>query len=43
MEYGDQRDPAMRAHLEKISPVNNVERIKVPMLIVQGETTRAYR
>lgn len=37
MEYGDERDPTMRAHLEKISPVNNVERIKVPMLIVQGE------
>ena len=36
-EYGDERDPAMRAHLEKISPVNNVERIKVPMFIVQGE------
>jgi dipeptidyl aminopeptidase/acylaminoacyl peptidase len=36
-EYGDERDPEMRAHLEKISPVNNVEKIKVPMFIVQGE------
>ncbi|MEM9208150.1 MAG: alpha/beta fold hydrolase [Pseudomonadota bacterium] len=36
-EYGDERDPAMRAHLEKISPVNNVEQITVPMFIVQGE------
>ena len=36
-EYGDERDPAMRAHLEKISPVNNVDRINVPMFIVQGE------
>ncbi|MEO1202165.1 MAG: alpha/beta fold hydrolase, partial [Pseudomonadota bacterium] len=37
VEYGDERDPEMRAHLEKISPVNNVDRIKVPMFIVQGE------
>jgi len=37
VEYGDERDPEMRAHLEKISPVNNVEKIKVPMFIVQGE------
>ncbi len=36
-EYGDERDPAMRAHLERISPLNNVEKIHVPMLIVQGE------
>ena len=37
VEYGDERDPAMRAHLEKISPLNNVEKITIPMLIVQGE------
>ena len=37
VEYGDERDPAMRAHLEKISPLNNVERIAVPMLVVQGQ------
>ena len=37
VEYGDERDPAMRAHLEKISPLNNVEHIRVPMFIVQGE------
>jgi len=37
VEYGDERDPAMRAHLEKISPVNNVERIDLPLFIVQGE------
>ena len=37
VEYGDERDPAMRAHLEKISPLNNVEKIAIPMLIVQGE------
>ncbi len=36
-EYGDERDPAMRAYLEKISPLNNIEKISVPMFIVQGE------
>ena len=37
VEYGDERDPAMRAHLESIAPVNHVEKIRHPMLIVQGE------
>jgi len=36
-EYGDERDPAMRAHLENISPLNNVDRIELPMLVVQGQ------
>ena len=36
-EYGDERDPEMRAHLEKISPLNNVEKIDVPMFVVQGQ------
>jgi dipeptidyl aminopeptidase/acylaminoacyl peptidase len=37
VEYGDERDPRMRAHLEAISPLNNVERITVPMFVVQGQ------
>lgn len=37
VEYGDERDPKMRAHLEKISPNNNVEKINIPMFVVQGE------
>ena len=37
VEYGDERDPAMREHLQQISPMNNVEKIKIPMFIVQGE------
>ncbi|WP_395373466.1 S9 family peptidase [Marinicella sp. W31] len=37
VEYGDERDPKMRAHLEKISPLNNVDKIKVPMFVVQGQ------
>jgi len=36
-EYGDERDPAMRAHLENISPLNNVDKISVPLFIVQGQ------
>ncbi len=37
IEYGDERDPEMRAFLVRISPLNNVDRIKVPLLIVQGQ------
>ena len=37
VEYGDERDPVMRAHLEKISPLNNVEKIRVPLFVVQGQ------
>lgn len=36
-EYGDERDPKMRAHLEAISPSNQVDKIAVPMFVVQGE------
>jgi len=35
-EYGDERDPAMRALLTKISPVTNAGRIKAPLFVVQG-------
>lgn len=35
-EYGDERDPEMRACLERISPRNNVGKISKPILIVQG-------
>lgn len=36
VEYGDERDPKMRAHLEKISPLNNVSNIKIPLMVVTG-------
>ncbi len=36
VEYGDERDPEMRAVFERISPLNNAERIRIPMFIVQG-------
>ena len=37
VEYGDERDPAMRAHLEKISPLTNAQRIGKPLFVVQGK------
>ncbi|NOX51548.1 MAG: S9 family peptidase [Gammaproteobacteria bacterium] len=36
VEYGDERDPSMRAFLEKISPLNHVEKMTTPILISQG-------
>jgi len=36
-EYGDERDPEMRAFLESISPLNHVDKINVPLLVVQGQ------
>ncbi|HMB70002.1 MAG TPA: alpha/beta fold hydrolase [bacterium] len=36
VEYGDERDPEMRALLEKISPTNNVDKINAPLLVIQG-------
>jgi len=35
-EYGDERDPKMRAFLQSISPLNRVSKIARPMLIGQG-------
>jgi dipeptidyl aminopeptidase/acylaminoacyl peptidase len=35
-EYGDERDPRMREHFERISPLTNAAKIKKPMLIIQG-------
>ena len=37
VEYGDERDPAMREHLLKISPANNAHKIKKPLFVVQGK------
>ena len=35
-EYGDERDPSMRAFLQRISPLNRAETIRKPLLVVQG-------
>ncbi len=37
VEYGDERDPDMRAFLERISPLTNAEKIQKPMFVVQGK------
>jgi dipeptidyl aminopeptidase/acylaminoacyl peptidase len=36
VEYGDERDPEMRAFLEEISPLNRMDRVTKPMLVAQG-------
>jgi len=37
VEYGDERDPKIREFLEKIAPMNNIERIKKPMFVIAGK------
>jgi len=36
VEYGDERDPAMREFLLGISPMNHAQKISKPLFIVQG-------
>ena len=35
-EYGDERDPEMRAFLESIAPLHQADQIAAPLLIAQG-------
>lgn len=35
-EYGDERDPKMKEIFEKISPLNNAEKIKAALLVIHG-------
>jgi dipeptidyl aminopeptidase/acylaminoacyl peptidase len=37
VEYGDEREPEMRAFLERIAPVNNADKLKKPLFVVQGK------
>ena len=37
VEYGDERNPKMREFLEKIAPMNNIEKIKKPMFVIAGK------
>ncbi|KAF8191512.1 Alpha/Beta hydrolase protein [Mycena galopus ATCC 62051] len=37
-EYGDERDPEIRAFLEKVSPINRTSEIKSPLQIAHGDT-----
>jgi dipeptidyl aminopeptidase/acylaminoacyl peptidase len=36
VEYGDERDPAMRKHLMAISPLSHVDKIRTALLVAQG-------
>src|SRR5215469_3793298 len=36
-EYGDERDPAMRAYLEKIAPMNHLDSMHKPIFAVVGK------
>ena len=35
-EYGDERDPEMRAHLERISPNRHTDRMTAPLFVAQA-------
>ena len=35
-EYGDERDPAMKAIFDRISPLNMTDRMTRPLLVIQG-------
>lgn len=37
VEYGDERDPDMRAFLHSISPLTHVDKISKPLMVVQGK------
>ena len=37
VEYGDERDPEMRAFLNSISPLSQVDQISKPLMVVQGK------
>jgi dipeptidyl aminopeptidase/acylaminoacyl peptidase len=37
VEYGDERDPTMRAYLEKIAPMNHLESMHKPIFAVVGK------
>ena len=37
VEYGDERDPKMREFLEKIAPMNSIDKIRKPMFVIAGK------
>jgi dipeptidyl aminopeptidase/acylaminoacyl peptidase len=36
-EFGDERDSRIRRFMQKIAPINNIQRIKTPLLLIQGK------
>lgn len=39
-EFGDERDPKIRAFLERIAPLNHVSKITKPLLVIHGKNDR---
>jgi dipeptidyl aminopeptidase/acylaminoacyl peptidase len=37
VEYGDERDPKVLEFMERTAPLNNADKIKVPLFVVQGK------
>jgi dipeptidyl aminopeptidase/acylaminoacyl peptidase len=35
-EFGDERDPAIKARLHEVSPLTHADRIRVPLLVIHG-------
>jgi dipeptidyl aminopeptidase/acylaminoacyl peptidase len=36
-EFGDERDPKVKEFMERTAPLNNAQRMKKPLLIIQGQ------
>lgn len=36
-EFGDERDPKIRAFMERTAPLNNIQKIRKPLLVLQGK------
>ena len=36
-EFGDERDPKIKEFMERTAPLNNAQKIKKPLLIIQGQ------
>lgn len=39
-EFGDERNPKIKAFMERTAPLNNIRKIKKPLLIIQERMTR---
>jgi dipeptidyl aminopeptidase/acylaminoacyl peptidase len=42
-EYGDERDPAMRAFLHELSPLTHADRLRCPLLVIHGRNDLRVR
>lgn len=41
VEYGDEREPAMREFLQRIAPLNHASKITKPLFVIQGQNDPA--